>query len=101
MLSVPGNQTTAAAAVPQEDPMTLDDLHEGMRVLYIPHHAHGERTHPDCQRGIVTSKSATQAFVRYGSDHHSHATAPEVLVPDDHATPWCWRYTPPPDSNDR
>jgi len=81
--------------------MTLDDIHEGMRVLYIPHHAHGDRAHPDCQRGIVTSKDATYVFVRYGTDRHSNATAPALLVPDDHDSPFSWRYTSPLCSNDR
>jgi len=80
--------------------MTLDDIHEGMRVLYIPHHAHGERTHPDCQRGIVTSTNATHVFVRYGTDRQSNATLPALLVPDDHDTPLTWWSTRPPYRND-
>jgi hypothetical protein len=81
--------------------MTLDDLHEGMQVLYIPQHAQGERTHPDCQQGIVTSKSDTHAFVRYGTDRHSNATLPAFLVPDDHAAQFAWRYPLPPGRPDR
>ncbi len=75
--------------------MTLDDIHEGMRVLYIPPHAHGERTHPDCQRGIVTSTNATHVFVRYGADRQSNPTVPAWLVPDDDDAPCSWRETPP------
>jgi len=44
--------------------MTLEEIHEGMPVLDIPRHAQGERTHPDCQRGIVTGKTATHVLVR-------------------------------------
>jgi len=76
--------------------MTLDELHEGMQVLYIPQHAHGNTTHPDCQRGMVTSKTATQVFVRYGTDSHSNATLPALLVPDDQPAPFAWRYPLPP-----
>ncbi len=76
--------------------MTLDELHEGMRVLYIPPHAQGERTHPDCQRGIVTSTTATHAFVRYGTDRQSHATLPGLLVPDDHTERETARSRPMP-----
>ena len=76
--------------------MTLDELHEGMRVLYIPPHAQGERTHPDCQRGIVTSTTATHAFVRYGTDRQSHATLPVLLVPDDHTERETARSRPMP-----
>ena len=76
--------------------MTLDELHEGMRVRYIPPHAQGERTHPDCQRGIVTSTTATHAFVRYGTDRQSHATLPVLLVPDDHTERETARSRPMP-----
>jgi hypothetical protein len=55
---------------------------EGMPVLYIPRHAQGKRTHPDCQRGIVTGKTATHVLVRYGTDRHSNATVPAFLLPD-------------------
>jgi hypothetical protein len=44
--------------------MTLEEIHEGMPVLDIPRHAQGERTHPDCQRGIGTGKTATHVLVR-------------------------------------
>src|SRR5262245_4783676 len=43
----------------EEQAMTLDEITEGMRVLYIPHHAEGQRTHPDCVRGVVTAKDAS------------------------------------------
>jgi hypothetical protein len=76
--------------------MTLDEIHEGMQVLYIPPHAKGERTHPDCQQGIVTSKNTTHVFVRYGTDRHSNATLPALLVPDDAGAPFFWRSMPPP-----
>ena len=76
--------------------MTLDEIQEGMRVLYIPPHAQGERTHPDCQRGIVMSKNTTHVFVRYGTDRYSHATPPEVLVRDNAGVPFSWRSPSPP-----
>ncbi len=62
--------------------MTLDEIQEGMPVLYIPRHAQGKRTHPDCQRGMVTGKTATHALVRYGTDRYSNPTLPVFLVPD-------------------
>src|SRR5690349_22814335 len=97
MRAPPGHEPTATASVPKEEnPMTLDEIHEGMRVLYLPPHAHGDRTHPDCQRGIVTSKNPAQVFVRYGDDRHSHATLPALLVPDD-AVLHTWRSPFPPD----
>ena len=77
--------------------MMLDEIQEGMPVLYIPRHAQGKWTHPDCQRGIVTRKTATHVLVRYGTDRHSNPTAPTFLVPDGSGAPglgWC---LPPPD----
>ena len=67
----------------EEQAMTLDEITEGMRVLYIPRHAQGQRTHPDCVRGVVTAKDETSVFVRYGTDRHSNPTAPEFLVRDE------------------
>jgi len=63
--------------------MQLAEVKEGMRVLFIPRHARGHRRHRDCARGVVTGKSDTWVFVRYGTDRHSNATAPEYLVRDE------------------
>ena len=64
-------------------------------MLYIPRHAQGKRTHPDCQRGIVTGKTATHVMVRYGTDRHSNATAPAFLVPDTAVVPGLRGLLPP------
>jgi len=45
--------------------MNLEDFNVGDRVLYIPGHAHGDRHHPDCEVGVVTSKNDHFVFVRY------------------------------------
>lgn len=60
--------------------MTLEEIKEGMLVKYIPMHAWGDRGHPDCEVGRVTSKNEHVAFVRYGPKLHSEATNPEDLV---------------------
>ena len=60
--------------------MMLDEIQEGMPVLYIPRHAQGKRTHPDCQRGMVTGKTATHALVRYGMDRYSNPTLPVGVI---------------------
>ncbi len=76
--------------------MTLDKIQEGMPVLYIPRHAQGKRTHPDCQRGIVTGKTATHVLVRYGTDQYSNPTPPAFLVPDaSGARGLGWGFPPP------
>lgn len=63
--------------------MKIEDIKEDMSVLYIPGHAHGDRTHPDCERGIVSSKNAVNVFVRYyhnGVLREAWSTSPEDLV---------------------
>ena len=45
--------------------MNLEDFNVGDRVLYIPLHANGDRNHPDCEVGVVTSKNDYFVFVRY------------------------------------
>lgn len=39
----------------------------GDEVRYLPHHAHGNADHPDCERGIVTSVAGSDYVrVRFG-----------------------------------
>ena len=75
--------------------MMLDEIQEGLRVLYMPRHAQGKRTHPDCQRGIITGKTAPQVLVRYGTDRHRNATATAFLVPDTPGGPGFRGLLPP------
>ena len=77
--------------------MTFEEIQEGMSVLYIPRHAQGKRTHPDCQRGIVNGKTATHVLVCYGTDRHSNPTVPVFLVPDASGAPGLGWFLPPPD----
>lgn len=64
------------------DYFTTADFHEGEHVLYVPNHAHGDRKHPDCERGVVTSTNEVNVFVRYEGRTQSQATSPEDLVKD-------------------
>jgi hypothetical protein len=34
-----------------------EDFHEGETVLYVPRHAQGDITHPDCEHGVVSSQN--------------------------------------------
>lgn len=45
--------------------MKAQDFRPGDPVVYIPGHAHGNRRHPDCERGIVASENGENVFVRY------------------------------------
>ena len=45
--------------------MILSDCKKGMRVRYIPSHAKGVRTHPDCKSGVVSSVNHKWVFVKY------------------------------------
>ena len=67
--------------------MQLDEIQEGMRVLFIPRHARGNRQHRDCVRGVVTGKTDTWVFVRYDTDRHRNAPAPAYLVRDEYRGP--------------
>lgn len=54
--------------------MILKEEDLGRKVLYIPHHAHGDASHKDCEEGVLTSFNDSYAFVRYGSDVNSKPT---------------------------
>ena len=45
--------------------MDLENITPGMRVVYIPLHAHGDRSHEDCEYGTVSSKNQRYVFVRF------------------------------------
>lgn len=43
----------------------MNDYKHGDKVLYVPNHANGDITHPDCQKGIVSSTNEHFVFVKY------------------------------------
>jgi len=56
-------------------------ISQGSRVTYVPHHAHGDITHPDCEHGKVTSiNEAGTVFVRF--DGQIGDTNPACLMSD-------------------
>lgn len=62
--------------------MNAADFKPGDWVVYVPGHAHGDRDHPDCERGTVTFVGETSGivFVRYGAEPNAKATSPEDLI---------------------
>lgn len=56
------------------------DFREGERVLYVPMHANGDKKHPDCERGVVSSANDHFVFVRYEGRSGSQATSADDLV---------------------
>jgi hypothetical protein len=42
-----------------------EKLEPGDQVIYVPLHAEGDLTHPDCERGFVTTDNGVNVFVRY------------------------------------
>lgn len=62
--------------------MNAADFKPSDWVVYVPSHAHGDKDHPDCERGTVTSVGETSGlvFVRYGNQPNSKATSPEDLI---------------------
>lgn len=41
------------------------DYKKGDKVRYIPNHANGDTTHPDCENGVVSSVNEKWVFVKY------------------------------------
>lgn len=53
------------------------------RVLYVPLHAHGNREHRDCERGVVVRRATTEEnayFVLYDGGRQSKLTYGRDLV---------------------
>jgi len=40
----------------------------GQIVVYVPGHAKGDKNHPDCETGIVSSLNDTNVFVKFNSN---------------------------------
>ena len=45
--------------------MKTTEFKKGERVRYIPHHAHGDIKHKDCENGVVSSTNNSWVFVKY------------------------------------
>ena len=64
--------------------MTIEDLEEGMEVLYVPRHADEDVMHPDCERGTVKrwrdDEGDVTVFVTYDRSGQTQATPLEYLV---------------------
>lgn len=51
----------------------------GRSVIYVPLHAKGDLSHPDCEYGTITSFNERVVFVRYGVGITSAGTHREDL----------------------
>lgn len=61
--------------------MSTATYRPGDAVTYIPHHAQGDRGHPDCEHGVVTSiNSKGVIFVRFGARQCSQGCKSDQLV---------------------
>lgn len=45
--------------------MSIEDFQPEDRVFYIPKHVKGDRSHPECRWGTVSSKNDKIVFVRF------------------------------------
>jgi len=45
----------------------MNDFEVGDSVLYIPTHVYGDKTHPDCEHGVVSCVKGNRVWVRYVS----------------------------------
>jgi hypothetical protein len=46
---------------------------KGDKVLYVPYHAGGETSHPDVEKGVVTSIGRFFIFVKFEGEYLSKA----------------------------
>ena len=55
---------------------------EGGKVRYVPWHAKNDKTHKDCQDGVITSWNDSFVFVNYATedDPKPQATHAENLI---------------------
>lgn len=61
--------------------MTTVEFPVGMRVLYIPNHAHSDVNHHEVEVGEVTSVNQRYVFVKFDCQQTSKACRPENLKP--------------------
>ena len=59
---------------------TSDDLRIGDRVKYIPNHAFGDASHPDCEVGIVCSITCSAVFVQYQTGGPKATNAKDLIL---------------------
>lgn len=58
----------------------LTSFYEGQRVTYVPAHAEGDPTHPDCEHGEITAFSDEEnVWVHYEGRHYGQLTRLEDL----------------------
>ena len=57
----------------------LREDYVGAKVTYIPNHAEGNASHPDCEGGTISSWNDSFIFVNYGRGTNA-ATKAENLV---------------------
>ncbi len=53
--------------VSNTDNVTLEMVEKniGEAVIYVPYHTKGDRNHPDCREGVITSVNKKFIFVRF------------------------------------
>jgi hypothetical protein len=49
--------------------MKTSRFENGMRVVYVPSHVHGDVEHKDCETGLVSSTNDTFVFVKFYPKH--------------------------------
>lgn len=70
--------------------MTIQELRERgaktrTRVRYVPFHAHGDRTHPDCEDGSISTFNDNTVFVKFDKKlvrHGWDGTTSEACDPE-------------------
>ncbi len=52
--------------------MKLDKFRKGVRVVYVPTHAHQDLNHPDCEYGVVSSINDKFVFVKFDIEAYTN-----------------------------
>jgi hypothetical protein len=74
--------TTPPSKATTKMPLKSRDFYPGRNVLWVPKHAKGDTTHPDVEKGVVTTTNPLVVFVRFKPDATPQACYPEDLVYD-------------------
>ncbi len=55
----------------------MREFNKGDRIRYVPSHARGDYTHPDCEDGVVSSVRDNGVFVKYDNSFKVMLTGDE------------------------
>lgn len=82
-MGAPVEQVSVGATVATVRPVCMaENFEPGQHVRYVPYHAEGDSSHPDCENGVVSSVNTnTQTiFVRFGMGDTAQGCKADQLI---------------------